>query len=116
MIFIAFVNLNTIVLDRTRHTPRDRFITRRAGDVSAYRHRANQVARDLFTALPVNVEPGQVRSFVSDCRDEWTQAVVISIGDVHQLMGQHADHSLVRTQTREKDRAEGYDVRSTEKD
>ena len=40
----------------------------------------------------------------------------VAICDVQQLVSQHADHSLIGTQTREKDRAESYHVRSAQED
>ena len=104
MIVIAFVQFNTIVLNRTREAPRDRFVTRRTRDISTRGHRSDQIRGDLFGALPANVESGQILSFTTYCRHQRPQTIVLAVGDVHQFMGQHADHSFVRTKPGEKNR------------
>ena len=49
----------------------------------------------------MNVESRQIGSLVADSADKCAQAVVVAIGDVHQLVREDADHSLVGTQAGE---------------
>ena len=51
MIFVSFIKLYAVVLNRTRQASCDRFVARRVGDVRPRGHRTDQITGDLLAAL-----------------------------------------------------------------
>ena len=116
MIFVRIVLVYAIVFHRARQPPRQRVVVGRSGDKGLDSHLTHQVASQLLRALVAHAQTGQARSARSHGAKQLTQAIGITIGDVDQLMGQHADHAFVGGQAGKKNGAEGDGMRALEID
>ena len=95
MIFIRAVIIDAVMLDRAGQAPRFRLPTWLFFDVLTRRDQSDQIASELFGALPLYAQARPRCGAMRNCSKQWSQRIRLAAGDVRQLMRQHTDHCFI---------------------